>query len=102
MMAHPASVILPPQGRCAHEKHYISRMHTPTKLCCPSKATPLSACPDLSPRQVSVALGVLALLSALVGSIAVHAEVISVPLADPSSSATPIPPPMVLRGSPPS
>src|SRR5580692_2796182 len=44
----------------------------------------------------------LALVFASVGSIAVHAEVISVPSADPPSSAASLPTPTVLRGSPPS
>jgi len=47
-------------------------------------------------------LSALALVFLLVGSIAVRAEVISVPAADPPSSAASLPPPTVLRGSPPS
>jgi len=47
-------------------------------------------------------IGILALVFALVGSVAVHAEVISVPTTDPPSSAASLPPPTVLRGSPPS
>jgi len=63
-----------------------------------------SGSPDLSPRRHCAALliGVLALLFALVGSIAVHSEVISIPSADPPSSAASSQPPTVLRGSPPS
>ena len=55
-------------------------------------------------RRVSAAslTAVFALVFTLVGSIAVDAEVISVPSADPPSSAAPLPPPTVLRGSPPS
>ena len=48
------------------------------------------------------AIGALALVCASVGSIAVRAEVISVPPADPPSSAASLPTPTVLRGSPPS
>jgi hypothetical protein len=68
------------------------------------RATPSSGPPDLPPKRAFAALpiGILALVFALVGSIAVHAEVISVPSADPTSSATALPPPTVLRGSPPS
>ena len=47
-------------------------------------------------------LGALAFVFVLVGSIAVRAEVISVPAADPPSSAASVPPPTVLRGSLPS
>jgi hypothetical protein len=46
-------------------------------------------------------IGILALVFAMVGAIAVHAEVISVPSTDPPSSAASLPPPTVLRGSPP-
>ena len=48
-----------------------------------------------------LAIGALALVCALAGSIA-RAEVISVPSADPPSAAALLPPPTVLRGSPPS
>ena len=67
-------------------------------------ATPSSGPSDLPPKRAFVALpiGILALVFASVGSIAVHAEVISVPPADPPSSAASLPPPTVLRGSPPS
>jgi hypothetical protein len=60
--------------------------------------------PDLPAKRAFAALpiGILAPVFALVGSIAVHAEVISVPSADPPNSAAPLPPPTVLRGSPPS
>jgi hypothetical protein len=44
--------------------------------------------------------GVFAFVLTLVGSIAVHAEVISVPPADPPSVAAAPAPPTVLRGSP--
>ena len=65
---------------------------------------PSSGPPDLPPKRAFAALpiGILALVFALVGSIAVHAEVISVPSADPPSSAASLPSPTVLRGSPPS
>lgn len=43
----------------------------------------------------------VALVLGLVGSIAVRAEIISVPPADPPDPATSLPPPTVLRGSPP-
>jgi hypothetical protein len=49
-----------------------------------------------------LSIGVLALVFALVETIAVHAEVISAPSADPPNSAASPPPPTVLRGSPPS
>jgi hypothetical protein len=45
-------------------------------------------------------LGALAFVVVLVGSIAVHAEIISVPPADPPDPAASLPPPTVLRGSP--
>jgi hypothetical protein len=44
----------------------------------------------------------VALLLGLVVPITVHAEIISVPSADPPDTATSLPPPTVLRGSPPS
>ena len=44
----------------------------------------------------------LALVLGLVAPITVHAEVVSVPSADPPSSAASLPAPTVLRGSPPS
>jgi hypothetical protein len=67
------------------------------------EATPSYGSRDPSPRRASAALpiGVLALVFAMVGSITVHAEVISVPSTDPPSSAASLPPPTVLRGSPP-
>src|SRR5690349_2555243 len=67
-------------------------------------ATPSSGPPDLAWKRAFAALPIriLALVLALVGSIAVHAEVISVPSADPPSSAASLLPPTVLRGSPPS
>jgi hypothetical protein len=46
-------------------------------------------------------LGFLAFVFAFVGSIAVHAEIISVPSANPPDPAASLPPPTVLRGSPP-
>ena len=52
--------------------------------------------PSLSP------IGVLVFVLGLVGSIAAHAEVISVPSERSSSTAAALPPPTVLRGSPPS
>jgi hypothetical protein len=66
-------------------------------------ATPSSGPPDLPAKRAFAALpiGILALVFALVGSIAVHAEVISVSSADPPNSAAQLPPPTVLRGSPP-
>jgi hypothetical protein len=47
------------------------------------------------------AIGVLAVAFALIAPIAVHAEIISVPSATPSDPAASLPPPTVLRGSPP-
>src|SRR5271165_5595046 len=47
-------------------------------------------------------LGALVCVFALVGSVAVRAEVVSVPSTDPPNSAASSPPPTVLRGSPPS
>jgi hypothetical protein len=47
-------------------------------------------------------IGALAFLLVFVGSIAVHAEIVSVAPADSPSSAAALPPPTVLRGSPPS
>jgi hypothetical protein len=87
-----------------HEKHYISPMRTSTTHRSRPGATPSSGPPDLAWKRAFAALpiGILALVFALVGSIAVHAEVISVPSADPPSSAASLPPPTVLRGSPPS
>jgi hypothetical protein len=49
-------------------------------------------------RRVAFAL---ALVSGLVGSPAVRAEIISVPSAAPAEPGDPLPPPTVLRGSPP-
>ena len=46
-------------------------------------------------------LGALVCVFALVGSVAVRAEVVSVPSTDPPNSAASPPPPTVLRGSPP-
>jgi hypothetical protein len=68
------------------------------------EARPPSGTADLVARRVSAAslTAVFALVLTLVGSTAVDAEVISVPSADPPSSAAPLPPPTVLRGSPPS
>jgi hypothetical protein len=90
--------------RYAHEKGYISPVRTKTTYRSRPEARPPSGTADLSPRRVSGTLptAVLALVFVLVGSIAVDAEVISVPSADPPSSAAPLPPPTVLRGSPPS
>jgi len=67
------------------------------------EAMPSSGPPDLPPKGAFAALpiSILGLVFALVGSIAVHAEVISIPSADPPSSAASLPPPTVLRGSPP-
>ena len=45
------------------------------------------------------AIGVLALVFALIAPIAVHAEIVSVPSAAPSEPAATLPPPTVLRGS---
>ena len=47
-------------------------------------------------------ISALAFLFVFVASIAVHAEIVSVPPADSLSSAAALPPPTVLRGSPPS
>ena len=67
------------------------------------EAMPSSGPPDLPPKRAFAALpiSILGLVVALVGSIAVHAEVISIPSADPPGSAASLPPPTVLRGSPP-
>jgi hypothetical protein len=48
-----------------------------------------------------LAIGALALVFVLAGSIAVHAEIISLPPAAPPDPAASLPPPTVLRGSPP-
>ena len=45
------------------------------------------------------AIGVLALVFALIAPLAVHAEIVSVPSAAPSDPVAPLPPPTVLRGS---
>ena len=78
-------------------------MRTPTTHRSRPKARPSYGSRDPSPRRDSAALpiGILALVFAMVGAIAVHAEVISVPSTDPPSSAASLPPPTVLRGSPP-
>src|SRR5215475_373757 len=91
------------KGRCAHEEHYIFPMRTPTTHRSRPKARPSYGSRDPSPRRDSAALpiGILALVFAMVGAIAVRAEVISVPSTDPPSSAASFPPPTVLRGSPP-
>src|SRR5215470_2504713 len=91
------------KGRCAHEEHYIFPMRTPTTHRSRPKARPSYGSRDPSPRRASAALpiGILALVFAMVGAIAVRAEVISVPSTDPPSSAASLPPPTVLRGSPP-
>jgi hypothetical protein len=92
------------QGSFAHEKHYISPMRTSTTHRSRPGATPSSGPSDLPAKRAFAALpiGILAFVSALVGSIAVHAEVISIPSADPPSSAASPLSPTVLRGSPPS
>ena len=58
--------------------------------------------PDPLPKRpfATLSISVLSLVFGLVGPIAVHAEVISVPSTDPPSSAASPPPPTVLRGSP--
>ena len=58
--------------------------------------------PDLPSERVSTALliSALAIVFALVGSIAVRAEIISVPPEAASDPAASLPPPTVLRGSP--
>lgn len=56
-------------------------------------------CPTTTRRSL---LGALAFVFVLVGPIASRAEVLSVPSADPPSSEATLPPPTVLRGSPPS
>jgi hypothetical protein len=78
-------------------------MHTSATHRSPPGATPSPVPPDLLPKLAFAALsiGVLAAVFALVGSIAVHAEVISIPSSNPPSSAASLPPPTVLRGSPP-
>jgi hypothetical protein len=55
-----------------------------------------------APKRASTALliSTLAFVFVFVASIAVHAEIVSVPPADPLSSAASLPPPTVLRGSP--
>ena len=57
--------------------------------------------PDLPSERVSTALliSALAIVSTLVGSIAVRAEIISVPPEAASDPAASLPPPTVLRGS---
>ena len=79
-------------------------MRTSTTHSSRPRATPSSGPQDPLPKRPFVALqiGILALVFAMVGAIAVHAEVISVPTTDPPSSAASLPPPTVLRGSPPS
>ena len=52
-------------------------------------------------RMLAPIVGV-ALVLGLVVPITVHAEIISVPSADPPDTAASLPPPTVLRGSPPS
>ena len=88
----------------APEKRYNSPMRASTTHRSRPGATPSSAPADLPPKRAFAVLpiGILAFVFALVGPIAVHAEVISVPSADPPSSAASLPPPTVLRGSPPS
>jgi hypothetical protein len=54
----------------------------------------------LSTTRRSV-FGSLALVCALVGPTAARSEIVSVPLAGPSNPAASLPPPTVLRGSPP-
>jgi hypothetical protein len=78
------------EARREPTEHYISGM-----------------CPSITRRSL---LGALAFVCALVGPIAVHAEVMSVPSAevvsvpptDPTNSAASLPLPTVVRGSPPS
>jgi hypothetical protein len=53
-------------------------------------------------RPSRSAIGALAFVLGLVGPIAVNAEVISVPSEPSSSTVATLPPPTVLRGSPPS
>jgi hypothetical protein len=53
-------------------------------------------------HRIVVPIRALALVLGLVAPITVYAETISVPSADPPSSAAELPPPTVLRGSPPS
>jgi hypothetical protein len=53
-------------------------------------------------RKIVSPIGVLALIWGLIGPIPGHAEIVSVPSAAPSSSDALLPPPTVLRGSPPS
>jgi hypothetical protein len=52
-------------------------------------------------HKILSAVGALALVFALTAPIAVHAEIISVPSAAASDPAASLPPPTVLRGSPP-
>jgi hypothetical protein len=59
----------------------------------------LAACPSTTRRSL---LGALAFVCALVGPIAVRAEVVSAPSADPPNSEASLPLPTVLRGPPPS
>ena len=80
MSVRPPSASLPPRRSLRPpEKHYISRMRTSS-----------------TGRIVAFAL-VLGWLA----PIAAHAEIISVPPADPPDAAASLPPPTVLRGSPP-
>src|ERR1700738_5099959 len=53
-------------------------------------------------HRIVVPIRALALVLGLVAPITVYAETISVPSEDPPSSAASLPPPTVLRGSPPS
>lgn len=54
-----------------------------------------------APHPKSLGIGALAALVGSLGSIAVHAEIIAVPSAASSNTSAAIPPPTVLRGSPP-
>jgi len=92
------------KSRCAHQKRYIPPLRTTFTYCSRPEARLTSGAANLSARRVSAAVptAVFALVFTLVGSIAVDAKVISVPSADPPSSTAPLPPPTVIRGSPPS
>jgi hypothetical protein len=87
-----------------HQKNYTSPMRTSMLHRSRPGEMPSSRPHDLPPKRAFAALpiGVFAVVFALVGSVAVHAEVISVPSVDPPTSAASLPPPTVLRGSPPS
>jgi hypothetical protein len=99
-MAHPARFELTPVPPRVARQMNFSISPRRRKRDARSGATPSSS--DLPPKRAFAALpiGILSFVFALVGPIAVHAEVISTPSADRPSSAASPPPPTVLRGSP--